>query len=136
MKILFKTMALVALSVPVWAQSVQTLEATTPQNIPLSAGAVTNVFIPASTVTSVTVPDGANTFIAGGDNAWVCEDLRRCSNVFPVATTSTRGWIFNPSGRMLKGNLQASTSLIYVYARPQDIVSGSTNIGVFEWSKQ
>ncbi len=138
MKILSKILVLSALSVPVWAQNVpQTLQATTPENIPMSAGAVTNVFISASTVVTVTVPYFANTFIAGGDNMWVCENRARCGNTFPTSTVSSTGWIFNPAGRILKGNLQQSTSLVYVYARPQDMVSGTTtsqNLGVFEWS--
>lgn len=132
----FKVLLLSLLATPVLAQNVpQTLQATTPENIPMSAGAVTNVPIPAATVTSVTVPYFANTFIASGDPFWVCEDPKRCGTTFPTGYVSNTGWIFNPAGRMLKGNLQVSTSLIYVYARTQDIVSG-TNLGAFEWSKR
>lgn len=113
------------------------LQAVTPENIPMSAGAVTNIYVSASTVTTVTVPYYSDTFIASGDPLWVCEDASRCGSTFPASTVSVTGWVYNPSGRMLKGNLQVSTSLIYVYARPQDMVSTTAqNLGAFEWSKR
>lgn len=126
------------ISLPALAANVpNTLEATTPQNITLSAGAVTNVYVTPSTVTSVTVPFWSDTFIASGDPLWICEDIRRCGTTFPASTVSVTGWIFNPQARILKANLQQSTSLIYVYARAQDVVlSGTQNLGAFEWSKQ
>lgn len=115
----------------------QGLQAVTPENIPMSAGAVSNIFVSASTVTTVTVPYFADTFIASGDTLWVCDDPARCGTTFPSSSVSVTGWVKNPSGRMLKGNLQVSTSLIYVYARPQDMVSTTAqNIGAFEWSKR
>lgn len=123
-------------SLPVWAANVpQVLEATTPQNIPTTAGAVGDVFVPASTATSVTVPYFADTYIMSGDPLWVCDYPTRCGTTFPTNTVSATGWVYNPAGRKLIGNLAVSTSVIWVYARPQDIVSG-TNIGAFEWSKQ
>ena len=127
-----------ALAASSWAQNVpQTLQATTPQNIPLSAGAVSMPYVSASTVVTVTVPYFANTFIASGDPMWVCEDPRRCGTTFPSSSVSVTGWVYMPSGRILKGNLQQSTSLIYVYARPQDMVSTTAqNLGSFEWSNQ
>lgn len=129
-KLIFALMALPAVVV---AQNVpKSLNAVTPENIPSSAGAVTNVFVSASNVITVTVPYFADTFIMGGDPMWVCEDTKRCSSSFPTSTVSSTGWIFNPQGRMLKGNLLQSTSIVYVTARPQDMVSG-TNLGVFEW---
>ena len=119
------------------APAPQTLQAVTPENIPMTAGAVTNVFVSASTVVTVTVPYFADTYIAGGDPLWVCPDRSQCGTTFPTSTVSVTGWIFNPQARMLKGNLQVSTSTIYVYARPQDMVSSTAqNIGVFEWSKR
>lgn len=115
----------------------QALQAVLPENIPMSAGAVSNIYVSASTVTTVTVPYFADTFIASGDPLWVCDDTARCGSTFPASTVSLTGWVFNPSGRMLKGNLSVSTSAIYVYARTQDMVSTTAqNIGAFEWSKR
>lgn len=130
--------ALCLASLPVLAApQPQNLQAVTPENIPMSAGAVTNIYVSASTVTTVTVPYFADTFVASGDPLWVCDDRNRCGSTFPASTVSVTGWVFNPSGRMLKGNLQVSTSLIYVYARPQDMVSTTAqNLGAFEWSKR
>lgn len=107
--------------------------ADSPENVPLTAGAVTNVVVTASTVVAVTVPYFADSYIASGDPLWVCDNVARCGTTFPASTVSVTGWVFNPQSRILKGNLNVSTSLIYVYARPQDIVSG-TNLGAFEWS--
>ena len=113
----------------------QILTAEVPQNIPMSAGAVSNIYVSASTVTTVTVPYFSDTFIASGDPLWVCDDPARCGTTFPASTVSVTGWVYNPSGRRLKGNLSVSTSLIYVYARPQDMVSTTAqNLGAFEWS--
>lgn len=115
----------------------QNLEAVVPENIPMSAGAVSNIYVSASTVTTVTVPYFSDTFIASGDPLWVCEDISRCGTTFPASSVSLTGWVFNPSGRMLKGNLQVSTSTIYLYARPQDMVSTTAqNLGALEWSKR
>lgn len=135
---LLTTLGLLVMSASAFAQNVpQILQATTPQNIPVSAGAVSMPFVSASTVVTVTVPYFADTFIASGDPMWVCDDPRRCGTTFPTSSVSVTGWVFMPSGRILKGNLQQSTSLIYVYARPQDMVSAtSQNIGSFEWSRQ
>lgn len=112
------------------------LQAVTPENIPMSAGSVGNVFVPTpSTVVTVTVPYFSDTYIASGDPLWVCDNPSRCGSTFPTGTVTQTGWVFMPSGRMLKGNLQVSTSIIYVYARPQDMVSSTAaNIGAFEWS--
>jgi len=138
MSLLKITLALSLLGSASYAANIpQEFQATAPQNIPLSAGAVSNPFVSASTVVTVTVPYFSNTFIAGGDPMWVCEDPARCGATFPTSTVSTTGWVYNPSGRILKGNLQVSTSFIYVYARPQDMVSTTAqNIGSFEWSRQ
>jgi hypothetical protein len=131
-------LALMVLSSPVWAQNrPQNLAAVTPENIPLSAGAVGNIFVTPSTVTSVTVPYWADTFIMSGDPMWVCENPSRCGETFPTVSRTVTGWIYNPSGRMLKGNLQVSTSYVNVYVRPDDRIStttGANNIGAFEWS--
>jgi len=125
------------LALPAFAANVpETLQASTPHNIPMVAGAVTNQFVSASTVVTVTVPFAANTFIASGDNMWVCDDPRRCGPSFPASSVSVTGWTFNPSGRILKGNLQVSTSYIYTYARPVDMPSAGQAIHSFEWSKQ
>ncbi len=128
--------ALLLLSAPVVAQNrPQVLQATTPENIPLSAGAVTNIPVSVSTVTSVTVPYWADTFIMSGDPMWVCENPRRCGETFTTVSRSVTGWIFNPSARSLRSNLQVSTSYINVFVRPQDQVSTSVNnLGAFEWS--
>lgn len=131
-------MGLSLISLPVWAANVpSTLEATTPGNIPTTAGAVSNPFVSASTVVTVTVPYFADTYLQGGDPLWVCDKPTRCGTTFPTSTVSSTGWVFYSGGRKLSGNLQQSTSLIYVYARPQDMVSTSQpNIGSFEWSSQ
>lgn len=124
---------LLASSAAIAAPRPNPLAATTPENIPSVAGAVSNIFVSPSTVVTVTVPYFADSYIASGDPLWVCDQPTRCGSTFPTGTVSVTGWVFNPQARNLQGNLQVSTSLIYVYARPQDIVSG-TNVGAFEWS--
>lgn len=138
-----KVMAgLMLISAPVFAippyPTPGVLEATTPQNIPTTANAVSTIFVSASTVVTVTVPYFADTYINSGDPIWVCDSpTKRCGSTFPTATVSVTGWVFNPSGRRLLGNLQQSTSLIYVYARTQDLVSTTAqNLTSFEWSCQ
>jgi len=132
----FYIVGMCLLTLSAFAANVPTsLEATTPQNIPTTAGAVSTVFISPSTVVTVTVPYFSDTYIMSGDPAWVCDKPSRCGNTFPTSTVSVTGWVYNPSGRKLISNLQVSTSLIYLYARPQDIVSGSNAVGL-EWSNQ
>lgn len=129
-------LALSLLALPVYAANTPgPLEVNTPGNLPTTANAVSNPFVPASTVISVTVPYYADTYLQGGDPLWVCDKPSRCGTTFPTSSVSTTGWVYYSGGRKLQSNLQVSTSIIYVYARPQDVVSG-TNIGSFEWSCQ
>lgn len=102
-------------------------------NIPASAGSVSNIIMTSATqVISVTVPYGANQAIFGGDDAWVCENPRRCSTTFPTVSTTTAGWLFNPSGRLLLGNCTVSTSAVYLY--PRTLPASGSAITSIEWS--
>lgn len=123
------------------AAVVKTFAALPAYNMPTSSNAVSNIRVSASTVVTVTVPYFADGFIMSGDPVWVCEDPNRCGTSFPASTVSVTGWVYSskdkPLERKLKGNLQVSTSIIYVYARPQDLVSATAqNIPAFEWSCQ
>lgn len=130
--ILTLSMSVLALSVNAQARP-QVLMATTPENIPTTAGSVSQINIPAGTVVTASIPYFASGYIMSGDNAWVCDNSKRCNvNSFPLTTVSQTGWVFNPQARNLVTNLQVSQSVIGLYARPQDIVSG-TNTVSFEW---
>ncbi len=113
----------------------QVLNATTPENIPVSVGSASMQYMSASTVVTLTVPYFASGYIMNGDPAWVCDNSKRCNpNSFPSTSVSQTGWTFMPQARNLVTNLQVSQSIVGVYVRPQDLVSSTAqNLVGFEW---
>jgi len=133
-----KIIAILSLiSLPVFAANVPPASRVWNGLTPNSTPVVTTQFIVTqSTVVTVTVPYLANQLIYSGDGGSICEDPivnRRCSQTYPTTSVSQTGWIkaYDGMQRVLPGNLQVSTS--YIYLRSGAVSNTTHN---FEWSYQ